>query len=498
MNGHARLAMVLVCAAVSAAVVHAQVQVSTSAELVAAVNNGVAGTTIQIAPGVYEVPSSLLVKSGMTIAGAGAGLTTIRNGPTFQVAPASWYGSDTDFQQGIPSGYLFDLGRDQSNITLRDMTLTGPEVLGGVHASVTNGLTLTGMMFKDFRWSGVRTYICSNVLVSGNTFIDAGGQTVNPDGSFGVTGGCMFMTYLSNARIENNRFVRTEASPDEVYGIKGREFRNVVIAFNTIRTFFSIELPFENDYYVDIENNYLGGAVSVPKFAGGALPPTGSTPYTFRVRRNLFTTSYAIEGPRNGMIVEQNVFLNAINDDGGNTMSSFDPFSETPAVPGPLDFNNNIVINPGRGVFWSDVVWNNLSFRNNHILVDERIASEFPQGLFGFRVSSPALGGQVTNFGSIAIRDNFVRVVGGPRTLFRSTASYGSAIAGNTLVGVLDAGQFPNPPTGAAAGLQAPLAFAVGVNGEQWVDGAALLRLPRVAKIAVPVTGGASGVIERR
>lgn len=468
-----------------------QVMVSNTQQLIDAVNNGPAGSNIIVAAGVYELPFSLKVKNGVTITGAGAGQTIIRNAPTFQFPAASWYDADVNFEFSNRDAYLFDLGRDQANVTLRNMTLTGPQVYGGVHAIAVSGITLTGIDFVNFRWSGIRAFVVSNVNISNNRFIDAGGQTVNGDGSFGSTGGSMFIAYLSNGVIDNNRFSSSGTRADNVFGVKGREFRDVRITNNTIRNDFSIELPFENDYYVDIENNFLDGVVSVPRWAGGQLPP-GPNPYTFRIRNNYFTKSYSIEGPHNGMYIEGNVLDFPIDSDYGNLIGSFDPWSENPAANGPLVFSGNIVINPGRGVFWSDVVWNNLTFANNHILANEIVPSMYPEGLFSFRDFSPAFGGQFTNFSTITLASNVVEVLGRPRAFIRWPSGYAAQIQNNLLVNVTDSGAYANPPTGAPRGPQTAMVFNVGVNGEFRVNGPDLLARARRAVVTPPPGSGAT------
>ena len=453
----------------------ADVSVSTVGELVAAVTNQPPGTTITLAAGVYELAAPLRLKSGMSLIGAGVGQTVVQNAATFAFLPAQWYGDDTNFEFSFPDRYLVNLGRDQADLTLRGMTLTGPGVHGAVYFVACANVTLTELEFRDFQWSAVRGYVGTNFTITNNRFTDAGGQSVNPDGSFGSTGGSVFLTYLSNSLIENNRFGRSGTRLDNVYGIKGREFRSNRVAYNTIRCGFAIELPFENDFYVDIENNYLDGAVSIPRYAGGVLPPTGNDPYTFRFRNNYFTESYSIEGPHNGLIVESNVFDFPANDDGGNLVSSFDPYSQTPLAPGPITFRNNIVINPGRGIFWSDVVCNNLTFANNHIFANESIPSQFPEGLFSFRGYSPAQGGQATNFASISIANNIVEILGTPRALIRYNDAYAANLSNNLLANVSDRAVVPNTRSGALRGLQSLLAFNVGVQGEFSVNGQVLL-----------------------
>lgn len=452
-----------------------QVSVSTTQQLIDAVNNSPAGTTITVAPGTYALPATLRLKSGTSLVGSGMGQTIIRNAPTFALPVVPWYDADTNFEFSNPNAYLIDLGRDRSNFIIRDLTLTGPEVYGGLHFVATANLTVQNVQFTGFRWSGIRGFVGTDMAITGCRFLDAGGQTVNADGSFGITGGSLYIAYLSSSLIDGNRFERSGARSDNVFGVKGREFRSVRITNNTILCDFAIELPFENDYYTDIENNYLDGVVSLPRYAGGDLPPTGPSPYTFRIRNNYLTKSYSIEGPHNGMIVERNVFDFPVDSDYGNLFSSFDPFSQTPLAPGPLDFNNNIVINPGRGVFWSDVVWNNLSFSNNHIVANEIVPSQDPEGLFAFRESSPALGGQSTVFSGITIASNVVQIVGQSRPLIRSASGYGANISNNLLVNVSDSSAMSNPQTSAVRGLEEPLVFNVGVNGEFPVNGYALI-----------------------
>ena len=484
---------------VCASGVSAQVTVTNTQELLNAVSNASSGTatTINLAAGTYELPSSLKLRTGTSLVGAGAGQTIIRNAASFQLPASSYYGDDTNFEFSTPDAYLIDLGRDQSDMAIRNLTLTGPEVWGGVHVVAGRNVTMTGVNFQNFRWSGIRAFVLANANISNNHFTDAGGQTVNPDGSFGSTGGSMFLTYLSDSVIDNNRIDRSNTRPGNVYGIKGREFRGTRVSNNTVLTDFAIELPFENDHYVDINNNYLDGAVSLPRYAGGELP-TGAAPYTFKITNNYFTKSYSIEGPHNGMIVERNVFDFPVDSDYGNLISSFDPFSQTPAANGPLDFNNNIIINPGRGIFWSDVVMNNLSFKNNHILANEIIPSENPEGLFSFRDFSPALGGQTTDYSTITIADNIVEIIGAGRKLIRYPSAYAASIANNRLVNVTDALAFNNPLTGNVQGLLAPLNFNVGVNGEFNVNGAALLsRAVPEPGLSLTLLGGALIALRR-
>jgi len=63
--------------------------------------------------------------------------------------------------------------------------------------------------------------------------------------------------------------------PDEFYGIKVRQGTRCRIHHNTIETNFSMEFPFENDEDNEIDHNVCHGTISIPRYAGGAVPKSG-------------------------------------------------------------------------------------------------------------------------------------------------------------------------------------------------------------------------------
>jgi hypothetical protein len=111
------------------------------------------------------------------------------------------------------------------------------------------------------------------------------------------------LTYFCKAEIANNRFGRSAGNDGD--GVKGREGRNVGIHDNTRDVFFSVEMPFERDHFVEIDHNHFDGAISVPKYAGGTFSARG---YSFRVHHNHFNTSFAFEFQRNGIEIDHNLF----------------------------------------------------------------------------------------------------------------------------------------------------------------------------------------------
>ncbi|HEY9888085.1 MAG TPA: carbohydrate-binding protein [Candidatus Obscuribacterales bacterium] len=414
------------------------------------------GATIYIPEGVFDLARTLKVRAAdITFEGAGADLTTVQNADTFQVGLEGLPDSGVGLNSINREAYLFDLDKTAADAIFTNMTLTGPEVHGAIFGHQAHGLEIHDMTFNNFVWSAVRLFSTRNLSIHDNEFIDAGGQA---KGTSGVTGGSIYGTYLNGVEIYNNDISRSGERPGNVFGIKGRQFQNARIHHNTINTSFAIELPFENDRFVEIDHNFLGGTVSIPKFGGGVVPADG---FTFHIHHNYFTNSYALEWARNGAEIDHNVFVFDTAADKGNLISNFG----SEAASGWTKFHNNLVLNPGRGLMWSRGVYNNFSFYNNHVIANETITPR-TEGLFGFN--------SATDFSTIEIRDNVIEMIDTARPLMRNGASYAATIANNTLVNVSDADAFANGDTGAVRGLLAPLEFQVGVAGEYTVEGADL------------------------
>lgn len=433
-------------------------QINTVAELVDAVNNGATNSTVIVEAGTYNLTAPLAPKAGMTIKGAGIGQTIIQ-GASSWVPSTSTLPDPEITTTGLDSyAYLFRLGYGLTNITISDMTLKGPQLHGAIFANDNDNLTLERISVVDFLWSGFRLFRIDGGNIHDCDFTDAGGRWSNgsPGTTGGINGGAIFATFMGTTDIWNNRFTRTQTAPeDEFYGVKGRKFIGTRIYNNTINVNFSIELPFENDENVEIDHNICKGVISIPKSGGGAVPASGTS---FRVHHNYFTTSYAIEGVRNGVEIDHNLFDYKTTSDYGNLMSCFG----TTAAQGPLKFHNNLVKNPGRGVFWSESVYNNIQFYNNHVIANTTTTPR-TDGLFGFNTGN--------TMNTTVIKDNIIECIGQTRPLVRNTASYSAVIQNNTLTNVSGTSNYVNANTGAVRGLTSPLLFNCGVNNESIVNG---------------------------
>jgi nitrous oxidase accessory protein len=261
---------------------------------------------------------------------------------------------------------------------------------------------------------------------------------------------------MDDCEIFDNHFVRTRKGPaEEFYGIKVRQAVGCRIHHNTIETNFSMEFPFENDGAVEIDHNVCHGTISIPKYAGGVVPKSGST---FHIHHNWMSDSYSIEFVRNGVEIDHNLFNFDVAKDHGNLISAFG----NAAAKGPACFHNNLVSNPGRGVIWINEVFNNLEVRNNHI-VARTTATPRNEGLFGFNPKC--------DFKTIVIRDNVIECQGQARPLLRAKESYAAVVQNNTLTNVSDVERFENPKADRPVGLEKLLTFECGAHGEFTVDG---------------------------
>jgi len=218
---------------------------------------------------------------------------------------------------------------------------------------------------------------------------------------------------------------------------------------------FSIEMPFENDEDVEIDHNVCTGTISIPKHSGGAVPASGKT---FRLHHNYMRDTYAIEFSRNGIEIDHNLFDFDTKKDHGNLISGFGRASS----PGPAVFHNNLISNPGRGVIWINDPYSNLQVRNNHVIT-RTTKTPRRDGLFGFN--------KKCDFKTITIRDNIFECEGQSRPIFRNDESYGATVENNRFKNVEDAKKFKNKQTGKTQGLEKPLEFTCGVNGEYTVKG---------------------------
>ncbi len=465
----------VVLALISLLPLSAGAQIKDTRALVEAINNGEAGATVVLAPGTFEITAPLRPRKGMKISGAGVGKTIIRNTASWAPGNAGLSKDEGATRSAIVCDkYLFDLGENTTDVEISNLTMTGPQVHGAICGVTPHGLHLHHLEFKSFLWAGLRTFIMDRASIHDNSFFDAGNKSNVTTGS---SGGGLFLTYTKDSEIRDNRFTRSKGN--DYYGIKGREGRQVHIHWNTIDTNFAIEFPFDNDHEVEIDHNFLGGAVSIPKHSGGSFP---DGKYSFHVHHNYLNTSYSFEFQRNGLEINHNLFDIPTSGDGGNLISGFD---SAPA-PGGTKMHNNLIRNPGRGLYWSEGVYNNFAFTNNHVRGATTVTPR-TEGLFDFR---PSRNGATTDWRTIVIRDNVFELEGTARPLMRNTESRMAVVENNRFTNISDAASFANRDTGKTKGPLEPLKFKLGAEGEWSVDQWTLAKTPVDSQ---PAMGGAGG-----
>jgi hypothetical protein len=432
--------------------------VRTVPELSAAVKTAKPGTTIELAAATFRLTQPLDLPAGLTLTGAGIGKTIITHADSWRANHATLPDPETNHEKFDRSGYLLRCLNDAGNISISQLTLTGPALHGAVFGMANHDLHLHHLHIENFLFSGIRTYAMKKAKIHDCTFLNAGQRWEDgkPGIKGGITGGGIFSIWLEDSEIFNNRFLVSGKAPNEhYYGIKGREAKRCRIHHNTIEAGFSIEFPFDNDQDVEIDHNILHAAISIPKYAGGPVPQSGRT---FHIHHNWFRDSYSIEFVRNGVEIDHNLFDFDTKHDGGNLISAFGD----KAAPGPCLFHNNLVSNPGRGVIWMNEPYAHLTVRNNHIIA-RPTADNRDDGLFGFNEAS--------DFSTFRFENNIIECRDKPRPLFRNDASGKSSLTNNRLTGITDTARYQNPPTKQSSGLEAPLKFTCGVSDEMSIDG---------------------------
>ncbi len=444
-------------AASEAGAMPSPVVVSDAAALVAAVRDQPEGAVIHIAAGQYRLEAPLEPKAGQTLQGAGMDKTVITHADSWKPSTDTLPDPEIKTQGMDTRAYLIRLPDKAANITICHLTLRAPQLHGAIYGWENQGLHVHHVCVRETLWSGIRTFLLKQGRIHDCQFIDAGGrwERGKPGVQGGITGGAIFAVWMADTEIAHNRFVRTRQERQyEFYGLKIRQAKRCRLHHNTIEVNFSIEMPFENDEDVEIDHNVLFGTVSIPKHAGGPVPPSGRT---FRIHHNWFRDSYSIEFVRNGVEISHNLFDFDPRKDHGNLISGFG----NAAAPGPAEFHNNLVSNPGRGVIWLNEPYNNLVVRNNHIIA-RPTATPRRDGLFGFNAKS--------DMKTISIRDNIIECRELPRPLFRNAESYSARVENNRLINVSDVEKLGNAPADRPVGPQAPLKFTCGVHDEVTVD----------------------------
>ena len=299
------------------------VTVDTTAALVAAVRDGAEGDTIEIAAGTYPLEAPLEPKARMTLKGAGMDKTIVTHVPGWKPETKFLPDPEMTTKNFDTNAYLIRLKDKAAGVTISELTLHGPQMHGAIFGMQNADLHIHHIRIKETMASGLRTFSMQKAKIHDCEFIDAGGrwEKGQPGIKGGITGGGIFAIWMADCEIFNNRFTRTRMERQhEFYGIKVRQGKRCHVHHNTIEVNFSMEFPFENDEDNEIDHNICTGTISIPKHAGGPVPPSGKT---FHIHHNWFRDTYSIEFVRNGVEIDHNLFDFDTKKDGGNLISGF-------------------------------------------------------------------------------------------------------------------------------------------------------------------------------
>lgn len=431
------------------------VNVSTAAQLMSAVNSGATGDTINIAAGTYALTGTLTPKAKMTIKGAGITKTILQPaaswnpGPAQKVDPVSVSGITT-------TAYYFNLAGN-ANITISDMAMDGMKKLhGAVCSNAANFVTIFNVYFHDYTFTGVRLNNAHHAKIHDCEFINMANIGADPEA------GAVVFGYLTESEFYNNQFYYTthgvhdtvSGSGANFFGYKGRELTKSRIHHNTIMVNFSIELPFEKDHDVEIDHNYMTGMISVPRTGdGGGTPVSG---VALHIHHNYSSASQVLEYPRNFVELDHNLIDNTRQEDGGFIAGWYGNDLYT----GPTKVHNNLINNLGRSI--CDIGrYNNFQFYNNHVKTYAGAND------VSFIIATGATDLDRTTF---VVKDNIFDFSAQLRALFWQDMGAGfTAIKNNTLINVKDSANYSNPNTGAKRGPTETLSFDCGANGEYTV-----------------------------
>ncbi len=445
-----------------------KVQVKTVLELVDAVNGGKPGDLIFISSGVYELDSTqqLTPKSGMTIQGAGIGKTILTAVDIWTPGLKGLPANEQDVNKVNQQPYLFKL-ESIKDFTISDMTFTATKLHGAIFANKCSNLNIFNIKFVDFRWSSIYTFDIRKFLVHDCIFEDAGGKVE-------FLGAGIFNNRTVHGDFFNCKMYSTLERKNAFVGFKGMGNDSSRIHHNTVETgdygwAFVLEYMHSDNSFIEIDHNRFNERISIPRGGGGGTYPKNG--YSFWIHHNYLTGySEVIEGPRGGLIVDHNLVELTVEKDGGNFYTDHD----NNEVLGSLDFHNNLIKNPGRGIFWSIGKYNDLHFSNNHVIANTTITPR-EDGLFDINGNS--------DFENIEIKDNIIEINGLSRPLMRNDKSRKLAkIENNHFVNVADTMQYENKRSTAKAGLIEPLNFECGYKNEYRVNGWSAVQTPEQTK----------------
>jgi hypothetical protein len=226
-------------------------------------------------------------------------------------------------------------------------------ITGAVYCRDGTNVDWHHLRVHDFRWNGLRCEFSKQVEIH-DCYLEDASTEVLPHRE----GGLIRTRWLEDSRVHHNRILARKTSG---YGYKGGGHRRFRFDHNYVdTTYFAFESPFEDEYGVDLDHNFLTGCISIPRDRGND-PKQHGFEYGYRIHHNYLTDSYTVEGPRGYLWFDHNWVH--VDKPGGRIYTHHGAQSE-----GPIWIHHNVIENVSRNLVWmNEGRVANLTVANNTI-----------------------------------------------------------------------------------------------------------------------------------
>jgi len=291
--------------------------------------------TIQLLPGEFPSERPACPRNGIRIEGP-----SLRDASAARlIASPSWPRVPQVRDLGPTNEFLIVL-HGVSNVVVRNLELSSSPhapIAGGIYARDVRDVRLEGLRLRNFRWNAIGIEYSRGVVISNCDIFDGSLERHQ------YHGGSIRTRWIHDSALVGNRIVSTNGS----YGYKGSGHQAVRVIGNHIEVGgeFSIESAHENEYGLEIAWNYLNRCISVSKGGQGDDPNRRGFPFSVWIHHNLMTDSYAVEGPRNHLVLSENYIV--CSKPNGRIYTHHGGVNH-----GPVRIYRNIIEQADRGFIW--------------------------------------------------------------------------------------------------------------------------------------------------
>lgn len=293
--------------------------------------------TISIGAGEFVATRTAWPKAGIAIAGQG----TVGEEATRIVAAADWKISPKPCNEELYDEYLIAI-KHADGVTVSGLALCStPEhrITGAIYCRGSKQIALYDLDVREFRWCGLRLEHSENADLHHCHIENASTDKC------GYHGGLIASRWIKNSAIHHCRVISTVTGGG--YGYKASGHEKVRLHHNhfELASEFAIESAHENEFGLEIDNNFCNRCISVPKGGQGADPNERGCKYSVHIHHNVLTDSYTVEGPRNHLRLDHNHI--AIEKPGGRVYTHHGGINH-----GPVQIDHNIIENVDRSFVW--------------------------------------------------------------------------------------------------------------------------------------------------